>query len=564
MKCFEFNFFINFNEFKDPIFEYDLIGQITFMFNFTACRSSLVDSQDKETFTSQMMLKNINVWWYHVGENLNGNVLLIGRFSVDTVSYIDALSQTLFHCPDLLKLQSQLTKGNELQPFDAIIINNQSADITDTTILHLARNRLVKNGKMCVFEANDTYLPNVLLSPIRLLARLFGKDRKAELTSKTDSLGVEVYSTISYDLEPNESIHNNLYNSNKNISLLKEKIKSWLFSNGFQALVTNSNIILVMREKEGVSLVNLVHEKLKNCLPGVTAEYLQCSNILYNLGKIIFMFSNLNDDSKSYIVVITFSSITEGQRINELRAIRRLSQDPEISRYMSSEVYHTQLMGFNCFIMRRCLGMTVDVNMPKLPKMIENAYQILMKISRKYRATEHDDASLLKILAQYMNAIKQLLPNHLDLLNRIEKGLLTNFPRDSLYPCLFHGDLKLENFVLDKNLSVVGVIDWELYEEQAFPMLDLLYLLNYNIQVRNSVNFLEAFSLLIKGELASYEAAMLSNYLKTFSIETQSLNFFYSLFYVHHFGYRITNLGANAIKVKLIKESLIEVINLLE
>ncbi len=534
------------------------------MFNLTVYRSSLVDSQDKETFTSQMMLKNINVWWYHVGENLNGNVLLIGSFSIDTFSYIDALSQTLIHCPDQLKLQSKLTKGNEQLRFDAIIINNQSADITDTTILHLAQNRLVKNGKMCVFEANDAYLPNVLLSPVRLLARLFGKDRKTELTSKTDSLGVEVYSTISYNSDPYESIHNNLYNSNKNISLLKEKIKSWLFSNGFQALIANSNIILVMREKKGISLVNLVHEKLKNCLPSVNAQNLQCSNILYNLGKMIFMFSNLNDESKSYIVVITFSSITEAQRLNELRAIRKLSQDPEISRYMSSEIYHTQLIGFNCFIMRRCLGMTVDVNMPKLPEMTENAYQILMKISRKYRATEHDDASLLKIVAQYMNAIKQLLPNQLDLLKRIENGLLTHFPRDSLCPCLFHGDLKLENFVLDKNLSVVGVIDWELYEEQAFPLLDLLYLLNYNIQVRNSVSFIEAFSLLTKGQIASYETAMLSNYLKTFSVETQSLNFFYALFFVHHFGYRITNIGANAINVELIKDSLIEVITLLE
>lgn len=516
------------------------------------------------TITSQITLKGVNVWWYHVGENLQGNVLLIGSFPVDTVNNIEALSQTLLLCTDPQELQPLLIKCSKQQLFDAIIINNQTANCTDSTVLSLARKALTQNGKMCIFEENKACLSNAFLNPAHLLAHLLGKNREAKLTNKTDSLAVEVYSAISYSDEPYESMHNGLYNSNKNIFLLKEKIKGRLFSSRFQQLFSNSNIILLLHEKNAASLIALVLDKLEQCLPRSTTQFLQCSNILYNNGKMILTFSNSHDIAKSYIVVIAFGSCAEEQRLNELKAIRRLSQDPEMSRYISPENYHTQLMGYNCFIMRRCLGMTVDINTPKLAEMTENAYRVLMNVSRKYRAAEHDDASLFETVTQYMNAVKQRLPDQLKLLNRLQDVLMAAFPRDSLFPCLFHGDLKIENFVFDKDFSVVGIIDWELYEEQAFPLLDLLYLLVYNIIIRDRVDFLEAFTLLMKGQLPSYESTILSNYLNAFSIDTVSLDFFYGLFFIHHFGCRVTIPLDNITYTNRLQELLNELVNLLE
>lgn len=483
-------------------------------------------------------LFSVNAWWLHAASHIHGKVLAIGYFNQDTISYMQTLCSKLCHIENTYQ---PLQNNNS---YDAIVINNHPKILGDKQIIGIVSHNLTTHGLAVIYETNSGHVSNLLTTPLSVIKSLSKKYQSQRFSCINCKLFTIHYPTVSYSGKAYESVHNGLYSSNKNTFLAKEKFKAHLYKTNLIHILATTNILLLRKRTSSKSLLDNVSSTLAQTLELPEKSKLYCSNILYNRGKLIFTYPEMKEKHKGYIIVLALSLKAIRQRNNEKLAIEQMSKSQYFSKLVCNKIHHTNIFGLDCYIMPRMAGITVDIDSPYLKKMTTAAYHIIKKLSSEFEGN-NDSYELLKgKLAEYCDKTSERLPFLRTLISELKNNLRNSPYLTDLKTVRLHGDLKLENLMLNESHEVIGLIDWELYEPKSFPLLDLLYLIFYNIQVRNGGDFIDAFYQFTDNLIPEYEKEILTDYTQYLSLSEEQIDFLLTIFIVHHFGCRM-NIDTN-------------------
>jgi len=133
-----------------------------------------------------------------------------------------------------------------------------------------------------------------------------------------------------------------------------------------------------------------------------------------------------------------------------------------------------------------------------------------------------------------------LTPEFTEKLSIIEQSIkqqLLNKPFTTVWT---HGDYKIENILFNtRNWQITGLIDWDLSEEAALPLLDIFYLLmykQYTLTQKSVANvFEERF---LKMDLYPGEEKIINGYLSELGLFEELIKPLLIMFYLHHITVR--------------------------
>ena len=181
-------------------------------------------------------------------------------------------------------------------------------------------------------------------------------------------------------------------------------------------------------------------------------------------------------------------------------------------------------------------GVTVDIDNNNLMVMTERAVAVLNVFTKLTILVDRNEF-LSDLLQSYIAILKKRLPDYLSDILLIE-GYIKKSNIQSIPSVFMHGDMKLENFVLDKTNHITGLIDFELSEIEGFPLLDLLYLITYNLQTRKGYDFSHAFWALFNSKTQLYEQNLVNNYCNQYMLSSNQKKLLLVVFFMHHYSQR--------------------------
>jgi hypothetical protein len=127
-----------------------------------------------------------------------------------------------------------------------------------------------------------------------------------------------------------------------------------------------------------------------------------------------------------------------------------------------------------------------------------------------------------------------------DSLNFIKEKFYKYFVGKEFLFVFMHGDFKLENVLFDAELgNINGVIDWDLSMKEGPPLIDLYYLIIYDIHAREGRDIVDIlFDLLSGDDVFSIYNECIQAYMSKIGIEQVSFRVFIFLTWLYHVGYR--------------------------
>ena len=478
-------------------------------------------------------------WWMHLVPHLKGQVLLIGAFNNDAIEYISQYCHELhvLNADDNNKHNTKVKYINSLQTtnvkYDAIIIDTikQPFTLENSYLSEMLNNYLGMNGVVCYLENNNYSLNSKNKSIFKKIINIFSDLRITEINQLSKPIKIDKLPTIYYDNEPYESFIEGSYFSNKNTFLLKEKIRRFIFNSRLSRLFVSSNIWLIAKNKSTsffhTGLLEFVADKLE-----IKYSKYIIASILYKRGKLIFTYVNNRNKLDTLIAIITYEEEAYNQRLNEMSAIEYLSKISVISKFVSNNYFKFDFCGYMLFTMKGSAGVTVDAYASNLDVMTSNIFDILVELSANTLTVINSKSDVIQ---QWLHILNDRSPCDIELHDEIY-SFLQQLNLD--FSVFMHGDAKIENFVLDKNNNVSGIIDFEQSIIQGFPLIDIFYLIVYNYQIKYQCDFSEAFASLVNSNIQKYEAEMIEKYSSQFKLDVEKQKQLLVLFFVHHYSCR--------------------------
>ena len=497
-------------------------------------------------------------WWYVSERVFNGNVLVVGSIYENDLRFISYIARRVV-CVDgaINNIHDfnnvEYVELNELNDthFDVVIASLFNKSDSEVNNVRSKINTL--DWFVCVlFCRNDLYFGNYSKISFKKIfnTNISWCDNKEISYSMT-------FPCVSYNGNPVESYLPGCYENNKNRFYFKEKIKSIIFNSPFNRLFVNGVITIKSTIDPSNLFYNKILEKLSRL---INCHYnsVFLTNIFYKFGKIILSISS--DKSGDYIVIVAFDESARLQRDNEYKTVKALKNINTISKYIPDQYYVININGIYCYSMSKIDGVTVDKDSRYLEKMTLNAFNVIVDIAKVTMVNE-GSASLKKTLINdYIDIFKSKFMKYISMpdidLNKISNEL------NGIPDVLMHGDSKLENYVLDDKYSVKSIIDWELSELKGFPLLDVLYLITYNMYVTHDEDFISIFFNILTGKINSTYAKMISDYLLQFDISKKQKNILLGVFFLHHFSKRVDVDCSDKIYLKKIETALVVVFNI--
>lgn len=483
-------------------------------------------------------------WWLLAGENLYRRVLLIGDFDERSQIFIREMASDVQCLEDAIETKDSMSKINNLGQlgsggfYDVIIISVPAVSYSVKQLSKLFRNKLNSNGVIAILEDNERNLRSIIKKPRMMISRIFKRSKRTKIESLCiGSKVVHVPSMVSHGLIY-ESFSPSNYKSNKNNFLLKEKLKSWILNSKLNYYLYAKNIWLISKKNHSTVLFEDIEEKLKRSSLLKQESDFQWSVIYYKHGKLIFSFISRNRNNPSKYVVIAFSGHAVEQRDNELEVVKELSKNKVIKKYFNGVIEKHSICNLNCYVMNENCGVTVDADNPDINMMTDNAFNSLLELTNETLSRDENIEIFLELLNSYFERIVRRTANYGVELQVVKYGIIALLKRYKLPTVCVHGDLKLENFILNKKHKVVGIIDWELCELSGFPLIDLLYLITYNRNVLLSEDFSKSFLDYFHGRFSIQEKHMLDIYCAELGISVIEMKLLVIISFIHHYAVR--------------------------
>lgn len=440
------------------------------------------------------------------------------------------------------EVQSSPTNINDNKSkFDLLIINNLSLEIEyGENLVGFFRRHLQPDAQIILLESNPGFLKNVFKSPFQVLSAVLGESRSARLKRLFTARHIRKYETISYEDAPFEAFSPGHYYSNKNNFLISEKVKRILLNTRFSRVLYNSTIWIVSM---GNNRVDFVDECIKTVSTHSAFDWqgheIKLLKIYFKYGKMLISLTTQNSRKPEYVLVFPMDSETLARRENEQKIVEQLADVIVGEDLLLPKVVKGFIGQLQYFAMKEIPGITVDMGNSRIEEMTFNAFKTIERITSRLKSDNSPDTDFrLLLIEDYLQtlvdrypSIEQFIEQIYPIKNHIEALPLVNF---------FHGDLKLENFLVDEDTSRInGIIDFEQSEIPGPAFLDLLYLIAYSYETVEHETFEEAYRRLSENDLNDFYQGMIDDYCASFDISEQQRCICLVVFYIHHYAKRI-------------------------
>lgn len=482
-------------------------------------------------------------WWIVGGTSISQRTLLVGDFNdreIFTLSNIathldniDYGSFTGGTCTPLNKLSTQ---------FDFIVIKALDEERTlQPSRLNSKAKGIIDNSSMIVFlEPNHLHIKYLLSRPVEVLKSIFFDARSNQIKTHFSNHDISKFETISYNGEPHESFSPGTYFTNKNTFLKTEKIKKHLLNSRFSRLFFNSQIWCMTKNKPLLieSTINSLkidrrfnwHEKDVKLL-----------KIIFNNGKLILSLTSRPGRRPEYIIVIPMSKKVLQHRHNEKVAIEKLQCSGQTSKYFVRQIIHGKIDQLEYFAMEEFSGLTIDYPYSKLPDITRNAATVIKNMSKLNftPGITFSESEFTDIFTTQIKLLNSKYPFHLNTIQPLAICLSEYHQLPKID--FMHGDMKLENFVIDESsFEIAGIIDLELVQFPGIPLIDLCYLIRYNYFILYGESFYDVFIRVIENRLSDDYQAFIDDYCDSLKIDESQKIMCLVYFFLHHFSTRYT------------------------
>ncbi|WP_196138885.1 phosphotransferase [Aliikangiella sp. G2MR2-5] len=468
-------------------------------------------------------------WWLLAGKGLQNEVLLLGVFPKKVKSFLGELAKNLVCIECLSSAHNNIIE----QAFSVIIVSDSNLFESNTE----AFNKLLSgDAKVILLKENSLSISKLKRMPLNWLRALFKKESDEALLSIRERY-VKCYPSVAYDGIVHDSFLPGDYSSNKNIFLLKERLKIFLRNSLFYRFLHNKKILISLASKNDLDLLDEVKRTLLEKTQLGFNDTCYCSGALYKNGKIVFTYKDRLEKDNAHVLVVALSEAAVQQRDNEFSAVKTLVKESSLSRLIPGHIEKYIVCGFNCYFMKQSIGMTVDIKMPGLETVTSHCFDNL-KLFNRAGLRECKQQVFVDKLDYLFNELSRRNPGFDQQISQLKRDLNIERFVKGMPSVYMHGDMKLENFIINTELEVVGIIDFELSDLTGFPLLDLIYLLLYNRQMGGQARFVEIYSLFVNEDFSQQEKIMLDDYLQAFGLNRAQLSWILIIFFVHHFAVR--------------------------
>ena len=475
-----------------------------------------------------------------MGKIIRHRLLLIGEFDNKSRTFLDEISEWLVQYDSFADLTCnpiQCQNGQEELRFDVIIIASEESVYPVSILKNLYEENLNSNGVITLLEKNDQSVKGAISNLARFTRQILSISRQSQLQSNFSEAHILHIPSATSNGQIYESFSPQSYKSNKNSFLIKEKLRGWLLNSFFSDYFYAKNIWIINKNGKDNSLLHEIKKEFKLEHNSESGE-LQWSVIYYKHGKLILSFVNKQNPDGSKYAVVAFSVHAVEQRDTELSGINLLSKNRELKHFFNGVIEKKNICDLSCYLMNENRGLTVDADNSNIELMTKNAYLALVKLT-KATATENLDHRIFScLLDSYFEKIIRRTVKYEKQLTYVKLFLDEQIEISRLSHVCVHGDLKLENFVLNKEYEVAGIIDWELFEPKGFLLIDLLYLITYNRTVLVHEHFSETFMSLLENRMTKQESEMLDGYCLEMNILKADRELLILVAFIHHYAMR--------------------------
>ncbi|MGD2172248.1 MAG: aminoglycoside phosphotransferase family protein [Gammaproteobacteria bacterium] len=486
-----------------------------------------------------------NPWWAMAGTCKYERVLVSNTLNEDDLLMLDTIAEQIrvFDLVDLSAGElSGANPGGEVPAgkFDLLVINGLDGDlITDESLGRFVDRYLDENAQVLLLESNRVYFTNALRNPRGFFSALIG-GRGNLIRGAFGAESLKRYETISYTGEAYESFLPGHYYTNKNSFLGSERLKRIILNSPISTFFYNSSLWVIQRGGRSADLVDDCRRELSR-RPEIEWQGRQIKLVktYYKHGKIILSLTSRKDFAPEHVLVIPMDRMTLRRRENEKRIVDELVS-LELAAGVELPIISRGTLGkLTYFSMQEIPGITVDVDNSHMESMVQNAYRILKKLTIFPRPeTPAFEEKKTVIVDAYLDGLLERYPPLKPDIERLFpiRELVAELPLVTF----FHGDLKLENFLVDPvSYRINGIIDFEQSEMPGPALLDLLFLINYNLQTVEQNTFARAYARLVEGDAGANYQPMIDDYCKTFRIDDLQRRLCLVVFLIHHYSRRI-------------------------
>lgn len=482
-------------------------------------------------------------WWILAGSSIAGRTVLVGSFDLYELDAIRQISGSLLHFE---------FSGLDSAELDGILDGPATVDVLivkalerDQGLQFLKSNGVVKrlvkvSACALLLESNPAHLRHMLRRPLGVLGSVVADFRWNRLKKCFPAHHVEKLETLTYGTQPHEAFPTGTYYTNKNTFLRTEKIKRLLLNSRLSRMLFSTQIWVLSNRQESSYLGCLMEAVKTNPEFEWETTDIRLKKVIFGGKKVIVSLTSRRDNKPEYIVVTPVFQNQVEQRINEQKAIEHLNSASSISEYFVDRIIVGTADHLQYFAMAEFDGVTVDKPHSCLPKLTSRAVAVINRFVDCFAADPRPRQPLLPgaIAADYCESLLSRYPFHEEIIRRVQAkflGLGLHLP-----PVGFmHGDMKLENFVVDSRLSeVIGVIDLELAEFPGIPLVDLCYLIRYNYYIRYGESFYTSFVRLTDSNLSPEETGFIDDYCRMVGLTSSQKDLALAIFYLHHFARR--------------------------
>jgi len=485
-------------------------------------------------------------WMFIAGTEKYNRVLLVGNFRIYDIRGICNISdivhkfdrETCQICNVDIKKKEKL--GDEIK-YDLMIINNLDYTASSKQDLELLREQHLSNdAQILLLETNPYYLRNFFKAPIKVISGVLADSRIKNYYTRFKFRNVSMYETMSNSGVPVEAFPPGHYYTNSNTFLLSEKFKHCFLNTRFSRFFFNSSLYVF---KSGEDDSDLIEE----CIDAISKrpEFIWRSSVIrlvkvyLKYGKLILSFTSEKISKPEYLIVFPIDDDTRSRRENEKRVVDYLNINNSESKFFAKNIITGSINQMKYFAMEEFPGITVDINNSNLSEMTSSAYHALLSVARTVDTSQTEGNELKEnIIANYLHILSERYPDVSDKFERVSR--ISNFARGLPLVDFFHGDLKLENFIVDsKTNQITKIIDMEHAEIPGPALLDLFYLISYNYESIHMERFDQIYQRLAENSISQYYRKLIQDYCSNYCLTDNQLRLSLVLFFVHHYAKRV-------------------------
>ncbi|MEO8152863.1 MAG: phosphotransferase [Rhizobacter sp.] len=340
------------------------------------------------------------------------------------------------------------------------------------------------------------------------------------------------------------------YRATKNVGLLRESIKQWLWGSRSARWFAPGLMCIAWIGAPRTRLIDAVAQKL----PHTAAAPRWTQYLVLLSGKVIATFVDPCRQEAPRVVVMTRDALAIDRRAREAETLRHLATTlpAPLAALLPRVLDRFSLDGNECFVLQHIPGVTADAVVPGLDRVTLASLDFLLSLHRvtaTRRVMDEDEWSrVLQPMFDSAVARNGVVATEL---RALEKCIRDRVVGQVWTAACSHGDFKIENVMYDPtSFHLTGVIDWEHALPDGLPYIDLAYLFTYNRMLQGQPWLLAAQALL-SGHITPQEKSLEARYWQALDAPERLVAVLRALVIVHHIGVRWHGEWAGQVKAAL-------------